>query len=850
MPDPTQPAFWSQDSNTVLSGLKTTAGGLTAAEATQRLATYGPNRLTAARRTDALSLFLGQFKSPIILILIFATLIAYFTGDHTTAAIILSIVLASGLLGFIQERGANNAVQKLLAMVQVKAEVLRDGQKVEILLDEIVPGDVVLFSAGDLVPADCLLLESQELYVDEATLTGESLPVEKQAGVLPADTVLAKRTNSLFMGTHAVSGTASAVVVNTGKQTEFGHVSARLQTAPPMTEFEAGVDRFGKLLMVVTLVLVTAIFLINVVFHKPMLDSFLFALALAVGLTPQLLPAIITVNLSQGAKRMAKEKVIVKRLSSIENFGSMNVLCSDKTGTLTAGDVRLKSALDAQGRDSDRVLLYAYLNASFESGFTNPIDQAICTGKQFDVSAYKKLSEVHYDFTRRRLSVLVAQGDQHLMIAKGALQGILSVCTQVEQAEGQIVSLDSAKDEIQKEFESLSNQGFRTMGVAYRDMGPAETITAADEAGMIFLGYLVLFDPPKPDVAKTVADLKNLGVSLVLITGDNPLVAAAVARQVGGFEPVVVSGAELKGLSGDALVQKIKGVNVFAEVEPQQKEDLIRAQRAAGNVVGFMGDGINDAPALHAADVGLSVNTAVDVAKEAAAIVLMEEDLSVLIGGVREGRTTFANTLKYVFMATGANFGNMFSMAGASLFLKFLPLLPGQILLTNLLTDFPEMTIATDRVDLEMETLPQRWNIAFIRDFMLIFGPLSSVFDFATFGVLFLVLGRLGLHQTDALFQQTFHTCWFVESVISAALIVLVVRTRRAFFLSPPSTPLLGTTLAVCVATVILPYTPLGTVLGFVPLAGVFYWYLAGIVGLYILSAEILKRWFYRRVLM
>ncbi|NPV59471.1 MAG: magnesium-translocating P-type ATPase [Actinobacteria bacterium] len=829
-------AFWSQRVEKVLEILGTRRDGLSAVEAQERLKIHGPNTLKAGKRTTALGLLLGQFKSPIIVILIFAAVLAAFTGDLTDAIIILAIILFSAVLGFWQERGAVNAVRKLLAMVRTSVEVRRGGERVEVELEDIVPGDIVVLNAGDIIPADGLIVSSDYLYVDESALTGESYPVEKREGVVPEDAPLAARTNALFMGTHVVSGEAEAVMVNTGRDTEFGKISKQLEAKPEETEFERGVRRFGYLLIEVTLILVIAIFAINVALHRPVLDSFLFSLALAVGLTPQLLPAIISVNLSKGSRNMAAKKVIVKRLSSIENFGSMNILCSDKTGTLTAGRVELHSATDIEGGESDKVLFHAYLNAANESGFSNPLDEVIRGQGAFDTSGYEKLGEVPYDFIRKRLSVAVSSSEGNVMITKGALDKVLEVCARAESPGGGSVPIAEVRDRIREKYLAYSEEGLRVLGVAYRRLDGSSRIGKEDEREMTFLGFLSFSDPPKPEIAETVKSLERLGVSLKVITGDNALVAASVSRRVGKADPHIITGAELNSMSDAALQRRAATADVFAEVEPNQKERVIMALKKSGNVVGFMGDGINDAPALHASDVGISVDSAVDVAKEAADIVLLEKDLAVLADGIREGRTTFANTLKYVFMATSANFGNMFSMAGASLFLSYLPLLPGQVLLTNLMTDFPEMNIATDRVDSELTEKPRRWDIRFIRRFMLVFGALSSVFDYMTFGVLLLILHA----STDQ-----FRTGWFVESVISASIIVLVVRTRRPFYRSMPGKALLVATILVALATTAIPFTPLAGVLGFERLPAVFYLYIAGIVLLYVASAEVVKRAFY-----
>jgi len=590
--------------------------------------------------------------------------------------------------------------------------------------------------------------------------------------------------------------------------------------------------------MEVTLILVVLIFVANVYLRRPVLESFLFSLALAVGLTPQLLPAIVSVNLARGAKQMAKKQVIVKRLPAIENFGSMNVFCTDKTGTLTEGEVKIHSAVNVDGNESDRVLLYAYLNAASESGYANPIDTAIREHKTFDISGYQKLDEVPYDFNRKRLSILFAKDDKHLIVTKGALKPILDVCSTIETVEGKTIDLAPQQNKIQQQAEELGSQGFRVLGVAYRNYD-RDSFSKDDETNMTFLGYLALFDPPKAGIADTLKELKELGVTTKMITGDSRAVAISIIQQVGLPEPKVLTGSELQTLSDEALMHRVGETNVFAEVEPNQKERIIIALKKAGNVVGYLGDGINDASALHAADVGISVDSAVDVAKEAADIVLMQKDLNVLVEGVKEGRITFANTLKYVFMATSANFGNMFSMAGISLVLPFLPLLPSQILITNLLTDFPEMTIATDRVDKELVNKPRRMNIAFIRNFMLVFGLLSSVFDYLTFGALLLLL-----HANPAQFR----TGWFMESVISASTIVLVIRTRKSILKSKPGKYLLMATISIVGVTLLLPYTPIAGLLGFQPLPIEFLLVLAAIVGLYILCAEAVKRVFYQHV--
>jgi P-type Mg2+ transporter len=833
------PTYWGISQPDLLTQLNAKREGLSSAQVNERRKLYGANLLKPPKRSDIIALLIAQFQSPIILTLIFAAGLSAFLHDPADAVIIIAIVLISGLLGFWQERGAVNALEKMLAIVKIKTTVRRDGRELDIPLEDVVPGDIVLLAAGDAIPADCLILESTDLFVDEATLTGESFPVEKNAGQLPMETPLARRTNSLFMGTHVISGTATALVIFTGKQAEFGKISEKLKLRPQETEFERGIRQFGYLLLEVTLLLVIAVFAINVFFHRPVLESFLFSLALAVGLTPQLLPAIISINLAHGAKKMAGQKVIVKRLASIENFGSMDVLCSDKTGTLTEGTVRLDSAIDIDGNPSDRVFLHAYLNSFYEKGFANPIDEAIRSYKEQDISGYEKVDEVPYDFIRKRLSILIKKDGRYLMVAKGALSNVIDVCPFAENKAGDKIDTSTLAQEIQRKLEDLSSQGFRVLGVAMRDMGTESVINKDSERDMTFLGFLLFFDPPKKGVLETIEHLKQLGVSLKVITGDNRLVAAKISQDVGMLNAGILTGPELREISDAALLQKVTLTDIFAEVEPNQKERIILALRKAGHVVGYIGDGINDVSALHAADVSISVDTAVDVAKESADIVLLEKNLEVLVQGVHQGRTTLANTMKYVFMATSANFGNMFSMAGASLFLSFLPLLPKQILLTNLLTDFPEMTIATDRTDAEMVNYPRRWNISFIKKFMLTFGLISSVFDYLTFGVLLFIL-----HATP----EQFRTGWFMESVISASIIVLVIRSRRPFFKSRPGKYLLVATMAVVAAALIFPFTPLSQIFGFVALPMSFLLILAIIIVLYILTAELAKKVFYQKI--
>jgi Mg2+-importing ATPase len=830
--------FHSLSVDAALARLGSSSQGLSEAAARFRLRELADTQLPPPRSPSPAWLFLAQFKSPITLILIGCATLSGFLGDAADAAIILLIVLASAALGFWQEWRASDALARLLNLVRVTCTVLRDGAVREAPPQEIVPGDVLLLSAGSRVVADCLLLEARDLFVDQATLTGETFPVEKLVATLPAKTPLANRANMLYMGSHVVSGSGRAVAVRTGRATEFGKISQRLKLRPPETDFEHGVKRFGYFLMEVTFLLLLAIFVINVFLQRPVLESFVFALALAVGLTPQLLPAIVTVNLAHGARRMAASQVIVRRLAAIENFGAMTVLCSDKTGTLTEGKIRVQAAVDYRGQPSAAVLEFAYLNSSFETGYSNPIDDAIRATEAIDLASSRKLDEVPYDFLRKRLGVLVNHRGRKLLIVKGAVKAILEVCTSVTH-DGHELPLDEVRAEIQRQFHQFSEQGFRTLAVAVHELSGAETIRREDEAGLLFIGFLVLSDSLKEGIQATVERLSQLGVRLKLVTGDNALVAAHVAAQIGLSPQRLVTGTQLREVGDDALLHLVGQIDTFAEIEPNQKERIILALKKSGEVVGYLGDGINDATALHAADVGISVDCAADVAREAADIVLLKRDLAVLIAGIRAGRTTFANTLKYIFMATSANFGNMFSMAGASLFVPFLPLLPKQILLMNLLTDVPEMAIAGDRVDPELVDQPRRWDIGFIRKFMLVFGAISSIFDLATFVALLAILGAS---------TEQFRTAWFVESVVSASLIVLVVRSRRPFWQSRPSQALTIATLTIVALTVALTYSGVTRWLAFEPLPPRFHLAIAVIVTAYVITAEIAKKIFYRRV--
>lgn len=829
--------FWNYTPQEAFINLKSNEKGLSSREAHTRRIQYGSNRLKGKSGTNVFILFFSQFKSPLLLLLIFAAILSFYLNESINSMIILSIVFISGVLGFWQEYTARGAIEKLLNIVKIRTSVIRNGDLMEIPFDNVVPGDIVSLKAGDAIPADCLILECKDLFVDEATLTGETYPIEKFLSTLPEDIQLNKRTNCLWTGTHVISGNCTALAVFTGRSTELGKISERLRIRPPETEFERGIRKFGNFLMEVTLILVVAIFGVNVFLQRPVMDTFLFSVALAVGLTPQLLPVIISINLSHGAKEMAKVKVVIKRLASIENFGSMNIFCSDKTGTLTEGNVQIHKSYGVEGQEDENVLFHAYLNSFFETGFINPIDEAIRKSKNVDISNYRKIDEIPYDFLRKRLTILLEYNKRSLMVTKGAVRNILEVCTKARLADGSIVDIKTIESDINENYNKLSTNGFRTLGVAIKSLESMNLIHKSEEVEMTFIGFLALMDPIKINVPETIIELKKLGIELKVITGDNRYIALYISKKLGLDKNKILTGKELNDLSDAALMQKVGNVQVFAEIEPNQKERIILAMKKAGNVVGYMGDGINDASALHSADVGISVDGATDVAKDAADIVLLEKDLSVLVEGVKKGRITFANTMKYVFMATSANFGNMFSMAGVSLFLPFLPLLPKQILLTNLFADIPEMTIATDSVDTETIQKPEKWNIKSIQNFMITFGLVSSFFDFLTFGILLFVLEANEIQ---------FRTGWFMESVISSSVIILVIRTRKSLFSSRPSIYLLGAILGIAIITLILPYSPLSSIFGFASLPFIYLLAIIGITVVYIGVAECTKRIYFR----
>lgn len=771
-----------------------------------------------ARKFRNLRLFGLQFTSPITLVLIGATALSMALGDVADGGIILTIVLMSGVLGFWQERRADRAVEALLSRVRIHADVIRDGGECEIPLDEVVVGDVVVLRAGDVVPADAVVVESHDLLVDESMLTGESFTVEKSAD-----------TSTVFFGTHVASGTGRVRVTATGLDTRFGTLVAELESRDVTTRFERGLTAFGHMLVRAMAVLVMAMFVINLVLERAFVESLLFSLALAVGLTPQMLPAIVAVSLSTGARHMAKEKVIVKRLDAIEDFGTMTVLCTDKTGKLTVGAARLDSAIDVSGRPSREVLELARLNAGLQRGFVNPLDSAIL-GDAPHPDRSQRLDEIPYDFQRRRLSILV-NTPVPLLVTKGACREVMSACSAV-QVDDVPRPITEFRNQLDVLVERLGSEGFRVLAVATRELPGQTAAHLDDESDLVLRGFLTFADPVKPGAIDAIAELASLGVDVKMITGDNRHAARHIARAVGLRSDVILTGSDIETWNDDELAAQVRDVAVFAEIDPLHKERIVHALRSVDETVGYLGDGINDSAALHAADVGISVDTAVDVARQSAAIVLLDKSLSVVADGVRLGRRTFANTMKYVRVTISANFGNMLSVAAAAAFLPFLPLLPRQILLLNFLSDVPGTTIALDHVDPEQIDRPHTWNITGIRRFMITFGLVSYVFDLATFAVLRVML--------DA-GEDIFRTAWFTMSVSTELLAMLLLRTHRPAWQSRPARSLVWSSLAVAVVTLALPYTLVASDVALVPLSLDVYVALGVLIVLYVAVNEIVK---------
>jgi len=841
--------------------MDTSPQGLTSEQAAERIEVYGRNELARESKHSILKDFLLHFKSPLVLILLFAAVISGVLNEHVNMIIILIIVFASIALDSYQESKASKAAELLKQKVTTTATVIRDGVRQETALPEIVPGDVIYLSAGDILPADARVISAKDLFVNQSALTGESFPVEKVAGSVKKGGSLVDWSNYCFMGTSIVSGSATAVVLKTGSSTEYGKIAKKLVEKAPETEFERGIKSFGYFIMQLTFLFVIFVFLI-ISLRNPtelgVVNALLFSVALAVGLTPELLPMIITINLSRGAMAMSKKGVIVKRLSAIENFGSMNVLCTDKTGTLTDNKIKLILNVNIEGNEDEKVFLHSFLNSNFQTGLRSPLDEAILKHKEVDTSKYQKIDEVPFDFIRRRVSVVVEREEQRYFIAKGAPEEILRVCSYVELGDCISDLNEETRQKIEQQYHDYSTQGLRALGVAYKRLKEDKAVYSInDENDMIFLGFVAFLDPPKETAKQSIQMLSRAGIELKILTGDNELVTRRVCEELGFEIKGVALGNDIANLSDEALMVIVEEANIFCRVNPVQKDRIITLLKKNGHVVGYMGDGINDAPSLKTCDVGISVDNAVDVARESADIILSKNDLTVLAEGVLEGRKTFGNTMKYIQIGVSSNFGNMFSVAGAAILLPFIPMLPVQILLNNLLYDFSQTTITTDKVDNEYLERPKRWDISFIRRFMVSLGPVSSMFDFLTFfSMLFIflplipgamLLGNPSLLH-DPAFQSLFQTGWFIESIVSQVLVVFVIRTRRTpFWKSKPSKYLLISSIIIIAFALLLPLSPLGRLFGFAAPPLIFYAFLVPLMGAYLLVAELIKSWFYKR---
>ena len=827
--------------------------GLSATEAATRQKKYGPNLVARERKPTIPEEIWNRSRNPLNALLLTLAGVSYFLGDLRAAAVIATMVALAITTAFIQEHRSNEAAARLRAMVHTTASVRRDPSPpddpfVEVPIDCLVPGDVVRLAAGDMIPADLRLLEAKDLFVNQSALTGESMPSEKHAerGIVDSEEAF-ELPNLCFMGANVVSGYGTGVILRTGMRTFFGQLAHKIAGRRVPTAFDLGVNKFTWLMIRFMLVMVPAVFLINGLTKHDWLEALLFAVAVAVGLTPEMLPMIVTVNLAKGAIAMSRKKVIVKRLNAIQNFGAMDVLCTDKTGTLTQDRVILKRHIDIEGRDSDQVLQYAFLNSHFQSGLRNLLDKAVLEHaelkQKLGIGGYSKIDEIPFDFTRRRLSVVVARGDgTHLLICKGAVEEIFAVCSSY-CLDGEVGRLDESHFETAKsETVALNSDGFRVVAVAYKEMLPSQTAySVRDEADLTLLGYVAFLDPPKETAREAIAALARKGVQVKVLTGDNDVITRKICREVQLESGDILLGSAIAEMNDKELAEAATRTTVFAKLNPSQKERVVRALHAKGHVVGFLGDGINDSPGLKAADVGISVDTAVDIAKESADIILLEKSLLVLQEGVTEGRKVFANITKYIKMGASSNFGNMFSVLGASLFLPFLPMAPIQVLTNNLLYDFSQTTIPTDYVDEEYLALPRKWDIGNIFKFMVFIGPISSIFDYATYGMMLFVFNAW---DNPSLFQ----TGWFVESLLTQTLIIHIIRTAKVpFFESHASPALIATTIIICTIGIVLPFTWAGAALGFVPLPWHYWPLVAAMLVTYALLTHVVKVWFTHR---
>jgi len=840
-----------------LQRLGVTENGLSDEQVETAREEYGSNILSHRKEAGIVIELLQRCRNPLVIQLLVICVVSLLMGDVRAATVVGAMVLLSVGLAYVQEHRSSKAVEKLNAMVQTDSLVMRDGKECDIPIAEIVPGEIVILQAGALIPADLRLIGAKDFFVSQSSLTGESMPVEKHAE--PTDVTgrgVIELQNACFQGSNVVSGTARGVIVNTGSRTHFGSIAEKLAGQRAQTSFDKGIAGFTWLMIRFMVVMVAIVFLIVGVTKHDWPEALLFALSVAVGLTPEMLPMIVTVNLSKGAMAMSKKKVIVKRLNSIQNFGAIDILCTDKTGTLTQDRVILEKAVDVTNRDSDDVLRYAYMNSYYQTGLRNLLDRSVLSHSDLDVErGCKKVDEIPFDFQRKRMSVAVDYEGDHVLICKGAVEDIYKVCTHYQIDEEIHLMIDLIKDDLLEEYEELSRDGYRVLGIAYREFPQSkEVFSVADESDLVLLGYIAFLDPPKGSAAKAIASLKRFGVATKILTGDNALVTRKICKDVGLGDQEVVAGDKLLGLDEAQLGELAEKNKVFARLSPSQKENIITVLQNRGHVVGYMGDGINDALSMRAADVGISVDTAVDVAKESADIILLEKSLLVLEDGIIEGRKVFGNINKYIRMGASSNFGNMFSVVGGSYFLPFLPMAPIQILLNNLLYDASQVGIPADHVDEEYLKTPRKWNIANIRRFMVFIGPMSSIFDYATFFLMLYFFNcKLYSHaattpEMKTYYESLFHTGWFVESILTQTLIVHIIRTNRIPFLQSIASPfLLLTTIIVMIAGAALPYLPIGSYFGFVPLPASFWIWIAGFLLCYSALTHSVKVWFHQK---
>jgi Mg2+-importing ATPase len=839
------------ENDVVLTELGSRIDGLSPAEADDRLKEFGPNEIAREKGRSAWMRLLDNFRNPLVLLLVALAVLSYLTGDLRATVVIFVMVLLGVVLRFFQEMRADSAAAKLRAMVSNTATVVRDGKPMEVPLRSLVPGDIIRLAVGDMVPADVRILSAKDLFLNQAALTGEALPVEKKAGPAPAGSENPlDLPNICFLGSDVESGTATAVVVHTGERTYFGSLAADIVGERQLTGFDKGINKFTWLMIRFIAVMVPAVFLLNGLSRHNWLEAFLFAMAVAVGLTPEMLPMIVTVNLSRGAIAMARKKTIIKRLNAIQNFGAMDVLCTDKTGTITQGKIVLEKHLDVLGHPSDKVLHYGFLNSYHQTGLRNLLDAAVLDHGELQVrlkpgEKYRKIDEIPFDFVRRRLSVVLEdETGMHTLICKGAVGEMLGLCTRAEMDGAVVDFLPEHSVRCRRMVDELNGQGFRVIALAYKEIpdGSDEPVYAVkDESDLVLLGFMAFLDPPKDTAAETLQQLRGLNVGVKILTGDNEIITAYICGKVGIPVEKILLGSQVEAMGDETLADAVETASVFARLVPAHKQRIIRALQSRGHVVGFIGDGINDAPALKAADVGISVNSAVDIAKESSDIILLENSLLVLTQGVMEGRRVFGNITKYIKMAASSNFGNMFSVVGASIFLPFLPMLPIQVLTNNLLYDFSQTTIPSDNVDPEWLKRPRKWTIGELQRFILVIGPISSIFDYLTF---FIMLYVFNGWSNPALF----HTGWFVESLFTQTLIIHVIRTNKIPFLeSRASWPLIATSLVIVSLGAWLTVSPLADTLGFVPLPALFWLLLAGMLVCYVILTQVVKSWFIRR---